>query len=149
MPIAYQRKALFYYHLCVGCRCSKEKMLFKKGISVLTAIGALGLATLPQLPAQAAECGYASHYGIGDGYNGRITASGEVFNAYGNSAAHPYLPLGTRIRVTDQKTGRSVIVRINDRGPYAGGRILDLSYGAFSQIKNTGAGETYVCYSRI
>lgn len=123
--------------------------MLKKGIALLTAFGSMGLATLPQLPAQAASCGYASHYGVGDGYHGQRTASGEYFNAYGNTTAHPYLPLGTRLRVTDQRTGRSVIVRVNDRGPYAGGRILDLSYGAFSQIRNPGAGEAYVCFSRI
>ena len=124
-------------------------MLFKKGIKFFAAIGAVGLASLPQMPAQAASCGYASHYGVGDGYHGQRTASGEVFNAYGNTAAHPYLPLGTWLRVTDQKTGNSVIVRINDRGPYAGGRVLDLSYGAFSQIRNPSRGETYVCFSRV
>lgn len=125
-------------------------MHFKKGIKFFIAVGALGLATLPQLPVKAeTSCGYASHYGIGDNYNGQRTASGEIFNAYDNTAAHPYLPLGTRLKVTDQKTGNSVIVRINDRGPYSGGRVLDLSYGAFSQIRNPNRGETYVCFSRI
>lgn len=109
----------------------------------------MGLAILPQSPAMASSCGYASHYGVGDGYHGQRTASGETFDAYGNTAAHPYYRLGTRLKVTDQRTGRSVIVRVNDRGPYAGGRVLDLSYGAFSQIRNPGAGETYVCFSRI
>lgn len=115
--------------------------------SLLLALGLVGVA--PHPARAAAYCGYASHYGVGDGYHGGRTASGETFNAYGNTAAHPYLPLGTRLKVTDQHTGRSVVVRINDRGPYAGGRILDLSYGAFSQIRNPSRGETYVCASRM
>ena len=123
--------------------------MLKKGIAIITAIGSMGLATLPQLPAQAAYCGYASHYGVGDGYGGQRTASGETMNPYANTAASLDYPLGTRLRVTDQKTGNSVIVRVNDRGPYAGGRILDLSYGAFSQIRNPSRGETYVCVSRV
>lgn len=115
--------------------------------SLILAFGLVGVAPHP---AKAADfCGYASHYGVGDGYHGRTTASGEFFNAYGNTTAHPYLPLGTRLKVTDQRTGKSVTVRVNDRGPYAGGRVLDLSYGAFSQIRNPGAGETYVCASRL
>ena len=123
--------------------------MLKKGIAIISAIGSMGLATLPQLPAQAATCGYASHYGVGDGYGGQRTASGERMDPYDMTAANLDYPLGTRLRVTDQKTGRSVVVRINDRGPYSGGRVLDLSYGAFSQIRNPNAGETYVCYSRI
>jgi rare lipoprotein A len=123
--------------------------MLKKGISLIAAIGSMGLATLPQLPAQAASCGYASHYGVGDGYGGQRTASGERMDPYSHTAASLEFPLGTRLRVTDQRTGQSVVVRVNDRGPYAGGRVLDLSYGAFSQIRNPGAGETYVCYSRI
>lgn len=123
--------------------------MLKKGISIIAAIGSMGLATLPQLPAQAASCGYASHYGVGDGYGGQRTASGERMDPYAHTAASLEFPLGTRLRVTDQKTGQSVIVRVNDRGPYAGGRVLDLSYGAFSQIRNPSRGETYVCYSRV
>lgn len=123
--------------------------MLKKGFTLLTAIWSMGLATLPQLPAQAASCGYASHYGVGDGYGGQRTASGERMDPYDHTAASLEYPLGTRLRVTDQKTGRSVIVRINDRGPYTGGRVLDLSYGAFSSIRNPGAGETLVCYSRV
>jgi rare lipoprotein A len=123
--------------------------MLKKRISLIAAIGSMGLATLPQLPAQAASCGYASHYGMGDGYGGQRTSSGERMDPYAHTAASLEFPLGTRLRVTDQRTGQSVVVRVNDRGPYADGRVLDLSYGAFSRIRNPGAGETYVCYSRI
>jgi peptidoglycan lytic transglycosylase len=69
--------------------------------------------------------GLASYYG--PGFHGRPTASGEVFNMYELVAAHRTLPLGTVARVTNLRNGRSVVVRINDRGPYIRGRILDLS----------------------
>jgi rare lipoprotein A len=72
--------------------------------------------------------GWASWYG--PGFDGNYTASGEVFNQNALTAAHPSLPMGTQVRVTNLDTGRTVMVRINDRGPYHGGRILDLSAGA-------------------
>ena len=70
----------------------------------------------------------ASHYGVGDGYGGRRTASGERMNPHAMTAAHRSLPFGTQLRVSHG--GRSVVVRINDRGPFVNGRCLDLSYGA-------------------
>lgn len=93
-----------------------------------------------------AGCGYASHYGVGDGFDGNITANGERFNAWARTVAHKWLPFGTKIRVTNQRNGASVVVRVNDRGPYYGDRILDLSYGAFSQIATPSRGEAKVCY---
>lgn len=94
-------------------------------------------------------CSYASHYGVGDGYHGSRTASGEVFNAYGLSAAHRSLPFGTKLKVTDSNTKKSVIVRINDRGPYIHGRTLDLSYGAFAAITSPSRGVTKICIAKI
>jgi rare lipoprotein A len=76
--------------------------------------------------------GWASWYG--PGFDGNLTANGERFNQNAMTAAHKHLPFGTRLRVTNMDTGRSVIVRINDRGPYAGDRILDLSAGAAERI---------------
>jgi len=108
-----------------------------------------GVAGFAPHAAQAASCTDASHYGVGDGYHGLTTASGERFNAYGLSAAHKSLPFGTRVRVTNQATGKSVIVRINDDGPHIAGRSIDLSYGAFSQIASPSQGVARVCYSRI
>lgn len=117
-----------------------------KTISVLT----VAFASLLPHSADAAEgCSVASHYGIGDGYHGRRTASGERFNAYGHSVAHRWLPFGTRLRVVNPHNGRSVVVRVNDRGPFVGGRSLDLSYGAFSRISNPGRGVARVCYSVV
>jgi len=113
----------------------------------LFAVATLGFAT-PSAQA-ASGCTSASHYGVGDGYHGRTTANGETYNAYGNSVAHRWLPFGTRLKVTNQSNGRSVIVRVNDRGPDVGGRDLDLSYGAFSSIASPSQGVARVCYSRV
>jgi len=76
--------------------------------------------------------GMASWYG--PGFHGRRTASGETFNSSSLTAAHRYLPFGTKVRVTNLRNGRSVVVRINDRGPFSGGRVIDLSRGAAAII---------------
>jgi rare lipoprotein A len=65
---------------------------------------------------------------------GKRTANGEAFNPGGLTAAHRSLPFGTRVRVVNKHNGRSVVVRINDRGPFVGGRIIDLSRGAARSI---------------
>jgi len=95
------------------------------------------------------QCGEASHYGLGDSYHGKRTASGVRFNAYGPTAAHPSLPFGTRLLVTNRDNGKQTVVTINDRGPYYGGRILDLSYGSFSKLASPGQGVARICFSRI
>lgn len=84
----------------------------------------------------------ASWYG--PGFGGQLTASGEVYDAYGYTAAHKTLPLGTEITVS--YSGRSVDVVVNDRGPYSGGRDLDLSQGAAEYLGLTTAGVDYVDY---
>lgn len=80
--------------------------------------------------------GVASWYG--PSFNGRLTANGEVYDMYSMTAAttefHPKLPLGTRVRVVNSNNGRSVVVRITDRGPLPKGRIIDLSYGAARKL---------------
>ena len=90
-------------------------------------------------------CGIATYYGVGDGFNGQITASGERFDAYRWTAAHPYLKIGSKIRVTNQDNGKQVIVRINDRGPYSHAD-LDLSYAAFAHIESARKGNVIVCW---
>lgn len=82
--------------------------------------------------------GRASWYG--PGFHGRRTASGERFDQYALTAAHKTLPFGTQVRVTNVNNGRSVVVRINDRGPYAHGRVIDLSKGSAQQIGLVGSG---------
>lgn len=84
------------------------------------------------------EEGMASWYG--PGFHGKKTASGEVFNQYAMTAAHKTLPLGTRVRVTNLDNERSVLVRINDRGPFSKERIIDLSRAAASRLEITGRG---------
>lgn len=86
--------------------------------------------------------GIASFYG--ERWNGRKTANGEIFNTEKISAAHKTLPFGTKVKVTNLNNGKSVIVRINDRGPYIKGRIIDLSKAAFRQIEDINKGITKV-----
>lgn len=105
--------------------------------------GAPALKTIPGKPKlvlvirRAGPKGVASWYG--PGFHGRQTASGERFNQFALTAAHRSLPFGTQVRVTNIRSGRSVVVRINDRGPHIRGRIIDLSkkaaqvLGVFSQ----------------
>ena len=80
----------------------------------------------------AEQTGTASWYGRF--HHGRRTASGEVYDMYRLTAAHPSLPLGSRVLVTNLRNGRSVEVRVNDRGPVVDGRIIDLSYGAAREL---------------
>jgi rare lipoprotein A len=111
-------------------------------------IVSLALGALAPLAVEAkSSCGIASWYG--PGFHGNLTASGERFNSRALTAAHPSLPFGTKIKVTNQLNGRSVIVRGNDRGPFYGSRIIDLSEGAFRQIASLGQGVARVCISRV
>ena len=82
-----------------------------------------------------ASQGLASFYS-----EGARTASGEKFDAHELPAAHPTLPFGTRLRVTNVATGRSVTVRVNDRGPYVAGRVVDVSYSAANALGMVGSG---------
>jgi len=88
------------------------------------------------------EEGIASWYG--EEFHGRRTANGEVFDMNGLTAAHRTLPLGTVVKVTNPQNGRSVQVKVNDRGPFVSGRLLDLSYGAANQLGMVGAGTARV-----
>ena len=88
------------------------------------------------------EQGRASWYGLA--FHGRKTASGEKFDMNALTAAHPTLPFGTRVLVRNPSNGRSVIVRINDRGPYSGGRIIDVSFAAARALGIVGFGTKHV-----
>lgn len=92
--------------------------------------------------AESLGIGEASYYG--NELAGNRTASGEVFDPAKMTAAHRTLPLGSRVRVTHQRNGRSVVVRINDRGPFHGNRVIDLSEGAARRIGMVGAGRAQV-----
>ena len=129
-----------------GCR-----ILYLSLHKPLIALVAAALALFSALPASApsSACTSASYYGHGDGFHGQRTANGERFNGYDTTTAHRNLPFGTRLKVTNQQNGKTVIVRVTDRGPFIAGRGLDLSYGAFSQIAHPGQGVAKVCYARV
>ncbi len=96
------------------------------GISVVALLAVAGLSGQAEA---ASQCGKASWYSAGS-----KTASGERMNASALAAAHRSLPFGTKVRVENLANGRSVVVRINDRGPFIGGRVIDLTRGAAEQI---------------
>ena len=91
----------------------------------------------------AAQCGKASWYALGS-----RTASGERMNPSAMTAAHRSLPFGTKVRVTNKRNGKSVVVRINDRGPFIRGRVLDVSKGAANELGFVNAGHAPVCFSQ-
>jgi rare lipoprotein A (peptidoglycan hydrolase) len=93
------------------------------------------------------KLGRASYYGYG--FAGRKTASGDVFHPEELTAAHRFLPLGTKVRVTNLNNGRSVLVTINDRGPYVRGRNIDLSLGAARELGMLSRGVTQVLISEL
>ena len=86
--------------------------------------------------------GISSYYG--EDFHGKLTANGEVYDMYGLTAAHKTLPLNTIVRVTNMENEKSLILRINDRGPYVKGRMLDCSYGAALKLGFIGNGTTKV-----
>lgn len=118
-------------------------MLFRFLLSASVALGAL----VPAAAEAKSSCGIASFYG--PGFHGQRTASGERFNTQAMTAAHPSLPFGTKIKVVNQDNGRFVIVRGNDRGPFYGNRVIDLSESAFSKIASLNQGLAKVCIKTI
>jgi len=98
------------------------------GMAVLC-LGLLPVLLPAGQAAAAGQCGKASWYGLTG-----MTASGERANPGGLTAAHPFLPFGTMIKVENLKNGRSVMVRINDRGPFSKGRIVDVTRGAAERL---------------
>ena len=97
--------------------------------------------------ASAYQVGVSSYYG--KKFHGKLTANGETFNMYKLTAAHRVLPLGTRIKVTHLGNGRWVEVKVNDRGPFIEGRILDLSYAAALELEMVKSGTARVMIELI
>ena len=97
--------------------------------------------------AQPLATGNASFYG--KRFTGRPTASGERFDPTALTAAHRTLPFGSKVRVTNQRTGKSVVVRINDRGPFHGNRIIDVSRAAAEQLGMVASGQVKVALHHI
>ena len=93
----------------------------------------------PFLPKSTGSQGLASYY-----TEGTKTASGETFNSAELTAAHPNLPFGTKLRVTNTTTGKSVVVRVNDRGPFVRGRVVDVSYSAAQALGMVNSGTANV-----
>ncbi|HET7853831.1 MAG TPA: septal ring lytic transglycosylase RlpA family protein [Candidatus Methylomirabilis sp.] len=130
----------------MAVRLRKILLAVHTGVLVFLLAACAGGQTAPGPGSQTAhlaatgyeETGEASWYG--HPYHGRRTASGEIFDMYQMTAAHPSLPFGTWIVVENRANGRSVKVRINDRGPNRSGRILDLSYAAARVLGAIGPG---------
>ncbi len=99
---------------------------------------------LGAVSAQAGACGGASWYALRS-----KTASGERMNPSDLTAAHRTLPFGSKVKVTNQRNGKAVVVRINDRGPFIKGRVIDLSKGAASRLGFVGAGHTNICMAQL
>ena len=114
---------------------------------VLVAALATGLFASVPVASAADQCGGASWYG--PGFHGKKTASGKKFNENAMTAAHKTLPFGTVVKVTDQRTGKSVKVTITDRGPFHKGRIIDLSKAAAAKLGTKNAGTGKVCLTRV
>jgi rare lipoprotein A len=108
------------------------------------AVDVTEVVTAPEAPAPATQLagGMASYYGRE--LAGNRTASGEAFDPADLTAAHRSLPFGSRVRVTNQRNGMSVIVRINDRGPFARARVIDISQAAAEQIDMVRSGHAAV-----
>ncbi|ODS89320.1 septal ring lytic transglycosylase RlpA family protein [Chryseobacterium lacus] len=115
--------------------------MMKRGILVIIMmISTLGLYSFKNNTKDNEEVktSYASYYH--DKFNGRKTASGEVFHNTKLTAAHRTLPFGTKVKVTNLRNGESVVVTINDRGPFHAARALDLSKAAYDEIGNLRTG---------
>ncbi len=114
---------------------------FSRGLiaAALVGLATTGGEALGADFARGVERGKASWYGAA--HHGRRTASGETFDRKALTAAHRSLPFGTRLRVTNARTGRSVVVRVNDRGPFGSGRVIDISQSAALVIGLSEVGE--------
>ncbi|ROI07144.1 septal ring lytic transglycosylase RlpA family protein [Kaistella haifensis] len=122
-------------------------MMKRAILVIIMMISTLGIYSFNKFNANDAKTSFASFYH--DKFNGRKTASGEIFSNRKLTAAHRTLPFGTVIEVTNLRTGKSVEVRINDRGPFHSSRALDLSKAAFDSIGNTARGTMTVEYEIV
>jgi rare lipoprotein A len=119
----------------------------KQVLKTILLLSSLAFGFAPAAVEAKSSCGIASYYG--PGFHGRTTANGERFDSQALTFAHRSLPFGTKIKVTNQDNGRSIIVRGNDRGPFYGSRIIDLSEAAFSRIASRGQGLANVCIGKV
>ena len=129
--------------LISGCSPSPRytiERIIGKAPSVRTPESSVNNGQQPEerLPVGTKIRGLASYYA--DKYNGKPTSNGEIFDMYGLTCAHKTLPFQTWLEVKNLSNGKTVIVRVNDRGPFIEGRIIDLSYGAAKEIGMLGSG---------
>ena len=126
-----------------GCGGSRSSPWRKGGVAGTKPYTVRGKTYYPLKSAHGfVEEGIASWYG--PGFHGKTTANGERYNQYAMTAAHKLLPLGTRVRVTHLGNGKSVIVRVNDRGPFVEDRVIDLSRTAATRLNMMGTGTARV-----
>jgi rare lipoprotein A len=127
---------------CRGVTCHGLNVFRLTAVTVITAV--LGACAQSSVIANKSELrpSLASRsYALASFYShGQRTASGEKFDPHDLTAAHPTLPFGTRVRVTNLATGQTVTVRVNDRGPFVGGRAIDVSSSAAKMLGMTGQG---------
>src|SRR5215213_8608354 len=124
---------------CIAIFCIVQRMSGSSNALAITAVVlgcALGATSAVAEETKPIQAGAASWYG--PGFHGKRTANGETFNTNALTAARKTLPFGTEVRVTNERTGKSVVVRINDRGPYAHARVIDLSKAAAEAVGISG-----------
>jgi rare lipoprotein A len=126
--------------LIIGCAVAGLIALAPKSEAHLS--GSLSVPRVSVAPSKAHETGVASWYG--EELRGNTTASGEVYDSNGLTAAHHTLPFGTTIRVTNLRNHRSMLLRVNDRGPNLGKRLLDVSWAAAKHLGFVHTGTTRV-----
>lgn len=142
MPHSGGKRAIEY---CTATIFGTQMTIAKlTSLAAAAGVAAILSTALSTAPANAEECGRASWYALTS-----KTASGERMNPAKLTAAHKRLPFGSRVRVRNKRNGRSVVVRINDRGPFIRGRVVDLSKAAAAQIGMVRSGHAPVCLSVI
>lgn len=118
-----------------------------KNRTVLAAVAAIGVFASGSMAQSAGgdQCGGASWYSL----PGNMTANGEIMDPDAMTAAHKTLPFGTRVKVTNRANGKTLVLRINDRGPYINGRIIDVSKAAAHRLGFLNAGHVPVCITKV
>ncbi|CAA6811978.1 MAG: Rare lipoprotein A precursor [uncultured Campylobacterales bacterium] len=148
--MSYLIRSIFILIFFFGC-VSTSKVLIPKDIkdspnmhkATLKAYNINSIIYVPKIPTVGySEAGIASWYG--DKFHGKYTSNGEVYNMYGLTAAHKTLPMNTIVQVTNLKNHKSIVLRINDRGPFIHKRIIDLSYEAAKTLEFAKHGTTNV-----
>lgn len=121
----------------------------KLGNAAFAAFVVCALAVAPARADLPVETGIASFYGKNDGFHGKKTANGEIYDRETLTAAHRTAPFGSLLKVTNLSNGKSVVVRVNNRGPFTRGRVVDLSFRAARDLGFVSRGLTRVKVERL